>query len=313
MLQVRGLRLFHLRTLNLIELPMAIYTKKGDRGETSLFSSPQKVSKSSLRIRAIGAVDEANSFLGVVVSENPLVAELKEVQRDLFTIGAILAGAQLRFPKAKTKRLEKRIDEIEGKLPVLKNFILPGGFPSAAKLFFARTLVRRAERALVALNQKEPLRPEVLVYLNRLSDYLFMLAREVNFKIGVSEESWRGSKKGYNELVMVVSPEREGLPIQERPEEFPEIPIEVENKTVVTPTPSQFKGTVLDDQGKPILTPSDGQATTITLPAQPQQLKAGAKGTPDDALTWFAAFWLRMFKKAIHYGWRVITGGENVS
>jgi cob(I)alamin adenosyltransferase len=173
---------------------MAIYTKKGDRGVTSTLLM-KNIPKSSVRIGAIGAVDEVNSFLGVVVAENSYLTELKEIQKDLFTIGAILAGATLRFSKARTRKLEKRIDAIEGKLPVLKNFILPGGFPSAAKLFFARTLVRRTERALVALNHKETLKPEILVYINRLSDYLFMLAREVNFKIGVKEESWRGTDK----------------------------------------------------------------------------------------------------------------------
>ncbi len=173
---------------------MAIYTKKGDTGETSIFSGKRTL-KSSSRIRAIGAIDEANSFLGVVISEDRELTELKEVQRNLFAIGSILAGALLRFPKTRTKKLEKAIDKAEGKLPVLRNFILPGGSPKAAKLFFARTLVRRAERVIVSLNKKEPLKPEILFYLNRLSDYLFMLGREVNFKEGVKEEAWKGKRK----------------------------------------------------------------------------------------------------------------------
>src|SRR3972149_3441086 len=113
---------------------MAIYTKRGDKGKTSTLLT-NNVPKSSTRIGAIGAVDETNSFLGVIISENSYLDELKDIQKELFTIEAILAGAPLRFPKAKTKKLERRIDEIEGKLPVLKNFILPGGISSAAKLF----------------------------------------------------------------------------------------------------------------------------------------------------------------------------------
>jgi cob(I)alamin adenosyltransferase len=173
---------------------MAIYTKKGDRGETSIFSG-KKLPKSSLRIKTIGAVDEVNSFLGMVIAEAPELKDLKEVQRNLFSLGSILAGAPLRFSKAKTRKLEKEIDRVEGKLPVLKNFILPGGGKVGSKLFFARTLVRRAERALVSLNKKEPLKPEILVYINRLSDYLFMVGREVNHKEGIKEEVWRGTRK----------------------------------------------------------------------------------------------------------------------
>lgn len=173
---------------------MAIYTKKGDKGETSIFSG-KHLPKSSLRIKTIGAIDETNSFLGVILSEAPELNELKVVQRNLFTIGSILAGAPLRFPKSRTRKLERQIDRMEGKLPVLKNFILPGGGKTGAKLFFARTLARRAERALVSLNREEPLRPEILVYINRLSDYLFMVGRDVNHKEGREEEVWKGKRK----------------------------------------------------------------------------------------------------------------------
>ena len=178
----------------MIELPMAIYTKKGDTGETSIFSGKHLL-KSSPRIAAIGAIDETNSFLGIILSEFPQLSDLKDVQRNLFALGSILAGAPLRFPKSRTKKLEKAIDRAEGSLPVLKNFILPGGGKTGAKLFFARALARRAERALVSLNKKEPLAPEILVYMNRLSDYLFMLGREVNRQEGREEEVWRGKRK----------------------------------------------------------------------------------------------------------------------
>lgn len=176
---------------------MAIYTKKGDGGETSLFlKKPTPVSKDSVRVRAIGALDEANSYLGVIVSEKTeLKKSISEIQKNLFVIGSILAGAKLRFSKSKTKKLERVIDRLEGTLPVLKNFILPGGSKAAAKLFFARALVRRAERAVVSLNSVEEVKPEIKVYLNRLSDYLFMIAREVNSQEGRKEEVWQGSSK----------------------------------------------------------------------------------------------------------------------
>lgn len=177
---------------------VAIYTKKGDRGETALYDplarSNRRIPKDSLRINAIGAVDEVNSFLGIVISgssDKNLDNLLKEVQNNLFNIGAILAGASLRFSLAKTKKLEKAIDELEGRLPVLKTFILPGGTEISARLFFARALARRAERAVVALSGVERVKPEILIYLNRLSDFLFMLGRNENAKDGIKEEQWK--------------------------------------------------------------------------------------------------------------------------
>lgn len=176
---------------------MAIYTKKGDRGETSLFlKKPTPLSKDSIRINAIGSVDEASSYLGVIISESrELKKPLNEIQKNLFVIGSILAGAELRFSKTKTQKLERVIDRLEGSLPTLKNFILPGGGKIGAKLHFARTLVRRAERAVVSYSLLEAVKPEILVYLNRLSDYLFMIAREVNSQEGFKEEVWKGSSK----------------------------------------------------------------------------------------------------------------------
>lgn len=180
---------------------MAIYTKKGDSGETSLYdaSSAQRsrVSKNSIRIWAIGVVDELNSYLGVVVSyssDSKLNKILKAVQRDLLNIGSILAGSNLRFFDSKTKKLEKIIDELEGNLPPLKNFILPGGSEVAAHLHYARSVARRMERAVVRLNERKQVKPQVLGYINRLSDLLFMLARRQNFEKGVKEEIWVGKK-----------------------------------------------------------------------------------------------------------------------
>jgi cob(I)alamin adenosyltransferase len=175
---------------------MAIYTKKGDKGETSLYVG-KRVLKDSLVINAIGAIDELNSYFGVVisVSEDPQPKKiLKDIQKDLLTIGSILSGSDLRFFKNRTTKLEKMIDELEGKLPPLKHFIIPGGTRVAAHLQYARSLVRRAERAVVALSKEEKVKPQIFTYLNRLSDLVFMLAREVNYKMGVKEETWIGKK-----------------------------------------------------------------------------------------------------------------------
>ena len=177
---------------------VAIYTKKGDRGETALYdplaASTRRIPKDSLRIGAIGSVDELNSFLGIVLSgstDKELNKLLKELHNNLFNVGAILAGAKLPFGLAKTKRLEKVIDKLEGALPVLRTFILPGGSECASRLFFARALARRAERAIVSLNKEEEVRSEILIYLNRLSDFLFMLARGENAKEKIKEEIWK--------------------------------------------------------------------------------------------------------------------------
>ncbi|OGM11777.1 ATP:cob(I)alamin adenosyltransferase [Candidatus Woesebacteria bacterium RBG_16_34_12] len=176
---------------------MAIYTKRGDKGKTNLFDTKKKVSKSSLQIEAIGKVDELNSFLGVVISfaHDPiLINDLKKTQDDLLTVGSILSGSNLHFYKTKTKRLETQIDNLEKVLPKLKNFIFPGGTIVASLLHFARTLTRSAERNTVTLSEQKKVRSEILVYLNRLSDYLFILARNQNFESKVNEVVWKGKK-----------------------------------------------------------------------------------------------------------------------
>jgi cob(I)alamin adenosyltransferase len=181
---------------------MVIYTKRGDMGETSTFdvNSAQRarVSKDSLKVEALGSIDELKSFLGVVKSfseDRSLQAILDEIQRNLLTIGSITAGSKLKFLGSKTKELEKIIDELEGKLPVLKNFIVPGGTNKSGLLQYARSLSRRVERRVVALSKVEKVRPQVLTYLNRLSDTLFMLARDANYKNGIKDEVWVGKRK----------------------------------------------------------------------------------------------------------------------
>lgn len=179
---------------------MKIYTKTGDSGETSLFAGG-RVSKNHLRIHTYGTVDELNSILGVVVAfekDADIQERLQRVQNELFQIGSDLAtplDAQadwiVRLDEAPIQRLEAEIDQFEEELEPLKNFILPGGTPSAAHLHQARTVCRRAERWLVALNEKEKTNEMVLHYLNRLSDWLFTVARVANARAGVADIVWQ--------------------------------------------------------------------------------------------------------------------------
>lgn len=162
---------------------MSVYTKTGDKGKTGM-ASGKRVSKSSKVIQAIGAIDELNSYLGII-------GRLSDVQRNLFTINSMLSGAKLTFPKDATKKLEREIDTMESKMPVLTNFIIYSGTPRATKLYFARALCRRAERILVAASDDKHPNLDRLMYLNRLSDYLFTLARFTNFKKKVKEEVWK--------------------------------------------------------------------------------------------------------------------------
>jgi cob(I)alamin adenosyltransferase len=167
---------------------MAIYTKAGDKGTTKVFNKKSQtlvgIHKDSCKIKSIGAIDELNSFLGIV-------GGLTDIQADLFTINSILAGSNLRFTSARTKKLEKQIDVWEGILPVQTNFIFYGGTLQAALLFYARALCRRAERSLVSFAKKEKVSEAILTYFNRLSDYLFMLARGTNFESKTLEKFWK--------------------------------------------------------------------------------------------------------------------------
>lgn len=187
---------------------MKIYTGTGDRGKTSLFSG-ERVSKADARINAYGDLDELNSILGALAAhlsaEETLVAELQQIQSGLFQAGAWLA-TRPDTPAIDSLReisleqidiLEKAIDRIEKDLPVLKAFILPGGHITAAWAHVARTVCRRCERKVVLLINKstkaKAAKPyqRLLVFLNRLSDYLFVLARKCNHIHGVSDKPWR--------------------------------------------------------------------------------------------------------------------------
>ncbi len=177
---------------------MSIYTKKGDKGETGLFSSdpskPIRISKASLKIETIGSIDEANTFLGLAASfikNKKLKEKVTEIQKHLFEVGAILAGAKVQIDKDIISEMEKEIDEMDRVLPKLTHFILPGGGYGGSLLFMARTFIRRAERKVVALSKKEKINSNLLIYLNRLSDYVFTLARYSNFKEKIKEETWK--------------------------------------------------------------------------------------------------------------------------
>ena len=179
-----------------------IYTKTGDTGETALFGG-RRLPKSHFRIDAYGTVDELNSYIGLLrdVLENENYRHfLKEIQDRLFTIGANLAmdpSKNLDPPDIHPDDillLENQIDEMEKGLPPLKNFILPGGHTTVSFCHIARTVSRRAERLVVGLHLAEPVEPLVIQYLNRLSDYLFMMARRLSKDLGVEEVKWNARK-----------------------------------------------------------------------------------------------------------------------
>jgi cob(I)alamin adenosyltransferase len=175
-----------------------IYTKTGDDGTTGLFGGA-RVSKGAPQVDAYGSIDEVNAAIGIArATKLDAFTDdvLAKVQVDLFTFGAEVAcvpGEEHRLKmdlieKHDAKRLEHAIDEAEKDLPPLKNFILPGGTPQAAALHFARTVARRAERVLIRVDVVE--RDELLVYINRLSDLLFVLARRANAQAGVEDTPW---------------------------------------------------------------------------------------------------------------------------
>jgi cob(I)alamin adenosyltransferase len=177
-----------------------IYTRTGDTGETSLFGGA-RVPKSDPRIDAYGTVDELNAFIGVARatwSGSPIDGDLASIQSDLLDAGAQLASpGSTRFPGVDPQRvaaLERAIDAMERELPELKSFILPGGTLAAAHLHAARTICRRAERLVVALADEQT--KNTLVYLNRLSDYLFVAARYANKTSGVDDVIWSKERRG---------------------------------------------------------------------------------------------------------------------
>lgn len=181
---------------------MKIYTKTGDTGETGLFGG-QRVNKSSSYVEAYGSADELNAWLGFLAEESKkahLYEAVIQIQHDLHSLCADLATPFdkktkiVRFSAEASKRLEAWIDEAQDKLPGLKNFILPGGSYLSSKFHIARTVCRRAEREVVRLSQEVKINLEVLKYLNRLSDLLFVYARLANKELGVADIDWDQSR-----------------------------------------------------------------------------------------------------------------------
>jgi cob(I)alamin adenosyltransferase len=184
---------------------MKIYTKGGDKGQTGLFGG-ERVSKNSERIEAYGTIDELNSFIGLAVEEvkSPEIKTvLQKIQNELFTLGSDLATPLdeknekykiPRVPKSFYQEVEKQIDKIEEQLEPLQNFILPGGSKASALLNICRTICRRAERRVVALKASIDIGENIIIFLNRLSDLFFVLARYENMISGIPDIIWKPDK-----------------------------------------------------------------------------------------------------------------------
>ncbi len=185
---------------------MKIYTKTGDKGTTALFGG-KRVSKNHLRIESYGTVDELNSYIGLIKDQeidNQTKNILVKIQNDLFTLGSMLATPleneilkngkeRLNIPKITAESvayLENTIDEISSKRPQMTHFILPGGHTTVSYCHIARCVCRRSERLSVSLHEQEEINPIILTYLNRLSDFLFILARKLSQYLSVQEVKW---------------------------------------------------------------------------------------------------------------------------
>ncbi len=187
-----------------------IYTKTGDKGETSLYGGT-RVSKAAARVESYGTLDELNALIGLAkseISDEKVLSQLQKIQFDLFTVGSeaatptdkmLLANGKNRLDvmisDKEITELEIWMDDFDAELEPLKFFILPSGGKAAATLHVCRTVCRRAERAMVFLNETEEVRPELIKYLNRLSDYLFILARYISKISGEKEDYWNPSER----------------------------------------------------------------------------------------------------------------------
>lgn len=189
---------------------MKIYTKTGDKGETSLYGGT-RVSKAAARVESYGTLDELNAFIGLAkaeISNEKVLSQLQKIQFDLFTVGSeaatptdkmFLANGKSRLDllisEKEITELELLMDDLDAELEPLRFFILPSGGKAAATVHVCRTVCRRAERAMVFLNETEEVRPELIKYLNRLSDYLFVLARYISKISGEKEDFWNPSER----------------------------------------------------------------------------------------------------------------------
>ena len=189
---------------------MKIYTKTGDKGETSLYGGT-RVSKAAARVESYGTLDELNAFIGLAkaeISDEKVLSQLQKIQFDLFTVGSeaatptdkmFLANGKSRLDllisEEEIMELERWMDNFDAELEPLQFFILPSGGKAAASVHVCRTVCRRAERSMVFLRETEEVRPELIKYLNRLSDYLFVLARYISKISGEKEEYWNPSAR----------------------------------------------------------------------------------------------------------------------
>lgn len=189
---------------------MKIYTKTGDKGETSLYGGT-RVSKAAARVESYGTLDELNAFIGLAkaeISNEKVLSQLQKIQFDLFTVGSeaatptdkmLLANGKSRLDllisEEEITELELWMDDFDAELEPLKFFILPSGGKAAATIHVCRTVCRRAERSMVFLSETEEVRPELIKYLNRLSDYLFVLARYISKISGEKEDFWNPSER----------------------------------------------------------------------------------------------------------------------
>ena len=179
---------------------MKIYTKKGDAGTTGLIGGT-RLPKHHIRIESYGTVDELNSHIGMlrdIVKDAAITPVLLEIQDRLFTIGSQLAAdpvkSKMELPQlfeADITYLEKAIDQMDEGLPPMKFFVLPGGHPTVSHCHIARCVCRRAERLVTHLSENEPVNPMIMAYMNRLSDYLFMLSRKLSHDLGAEESPWK--------------------------------------------------------------------------------------------------------------------------
>lgn len=183
---------------------MKVYTRKGDSGETSLIGGI-RISKASLRIESYGTVDELNSYLGLIrdlSAEQKVIDQILEIQDRLFTLGSMLASAPDKskmtlppFGQKDTLLLEKWMDEMDQDLPPMRFFVLPGGHVLVSHTHVARCICRRAERLIVHLMETEKVDPEIEKYMNRLSDYLFVLSRWFSYTLQAEEKPWHPRKE----------------------------------------------------------------------------------------------------------------------
>ncbi|MEX0616822.1 MAG: cob(I)yrinic acid a,c-diamide adenosyltransferase [Candidatus Woykebacteria bacterium] len=179
-----------------------IYTRTGDRGETSLYGG-KRISKDHLRVETYGTIDELNAALGTAhsfITDTKIRTIIEKIQNELFNIGAELSTPtkvgkdtkqKFSIGKEKIQYLENVIDQLDEKLPLLRNFILPGGSNASSLLQLSRSIARRAERRLITLSRKEEINENLLSYINRLSDFLFVLARYLNKKTNGNETIWK--------------------------------------------------------------------------------------------------------------------------